>query len=199
MKQALAANGTYPFEPARPWERCFDVAITGQQWLMHWQDEVMVPSLTMLTQATGVGHYLTGDADVASSSSAHLATRYSTEADPTPASGRSGGKGGDRKRPAPTGGGTQPKHVKVKEEAPRQHNVSANGLLTSNRKGRSLCAGYQTGACTGVLCPKGNAHQCEKCLGPRHGSSHPHPCQYSSKPPPQNKGNGKKGSKKGGK
>ena len=59
----------------------------------------------------------------------------------------------------------------------RQHNVGADGLHTTNRKGVRLCHGWNSGACTvsgsGGRCSnnKQYAHQCAKCFSPDHGAN----------------------------
>ena len=199
LQQALEANGTHPFDPERPWEQCFDVAITGQQWLQYWADEVTLKCIILLSSSTSPSHYLHGDAEIASSSTQHMATRYMNDDDEVPQKlGTVKTESVDRRRPPPTRH-DNPRPVKVqKVKAERAHHVSG-GLFTHNRKGAALCHGYQDGSCTGLLCPKGFVHQCNKCLDTRHGSSSPHPCQ-SVPAAPTGKGSGKKGGgKKGGK
>ena len=91
----------------------------------------------------------------------------------------------------------------------RTHDVSCN-LFVSNRKGRKLCAAFNTGACVSdshsTDCPNdGNfVHQCSRCLDTSHGA---HLCPRTDFPAtrpyiagtrPKSKGHGKgKGKQKG--
>ena len=67
----------------------------------------------------------------------------------------------------------------------RLHNIGSNGRALTNRKGKPLCAEFQTGACLecvpgrGPTCVKdpNKMHQCEICLSPQHGASFLKPCK----------------------
>jgi hypothetical protein len=136
LDEALEANGSYPFDPKRPWDRCFEVAVTGRRWIQYWADEVGTPCMLLLMKATGQDHFLGGDAEIASSSNAHLATRYSTEVQDTAAvpAQRGGGGGhanidvGKHKGGDSGLGNTKPPKVQ------KQHHVSGN-QYTANRSG----------------------------------------------------------------
>jgi hypothetical protein len=198
LQLALNANGSYPFDPVRPWDRCYEVAVTGQRWLQYWSDEVTVPSITIAIGTTSSSHFLGGDAEIASSSNAHLATAYAVEP-PPPAHGKGGKRGArdDDRRPPAKG---EPDRKRIKKETNnRQHHVNASGAYSHNRRGHPICAGYQDGSCTGPLCGKGGSHQCDKCLDPRHGSAHPYPCRAAPVAPAarDGKAGGKGKSKKG--
>lgn len=201
LKQAIDANGDYPFDPRRPWGTCLEAAVTKQRWLTYWMDTVTVPSIMIATTA-GANHILGGDAEVASSSSSHLATAYTTDpvAPRISARGRGGGGGGrgDKRPTKEDQGGKAAKQQRTRDD--KIHAVSNDGVYTTNRKGHPLCAGFQNGSCTGPLCSKGLAHQCDKCLDVRHGSSHPYPCRATPQAPKQEqpRGGGKKGGGKKG-
>ena len=93
----------------------------------------------------------------------------------------------------------------------RQHNVNSDGLLATNRRGISLCDGFQKGECNDTdhneRCLKNSnmVHQCAKCLSKTHGA-HACPVQDVARAPGSNnfsnntntgkgKGKGKKGKK----
>jgi hypothetical protein len=72
LEVALNANGDYPFEPLRPWNRCFKVAPAQYHY---WHTNVEVPCLLVLSRARTSGFFLDGDAETSASSSAHVATQ----------------------------------------------------------------------------------------------------------------------------
>jgi hypothetical protein len=192
LDSALEAGGIYPFDPVRPWDRCFDAAVTGRQWIQYWADHVSTPALLILVKAANSDSFLGGDAQVAIGASHHLATVYNTAVTDAPQPGRRtpGGAGsGAVKREAPDSA-----HVAKKPKAEKGHHV-AGGLYTANRTGMKLCAGFQTGACKGNKCPRSEAHQCDRCLDPRHGASHPNQCSAAPREPRHHVKGGKGGDK----
>jgi hypothetical protein len=193
LDAALEAGGSYPFVPLRPWDRCFEVAVTGRQWIQYWADQVNTPAMMVLVKVASSDYFLGGDAQVASGPSSHLATMYATAVPEAPSgSRRPVGQvaGGPVKRELQDNGNhAHPKKPKVE----RIHQVHGD-CYTANRKGQRLCAAFQQGTCRGN-CQHKQAHQCDRCLDPRHGSNHPSPCNAKPKEPVtrgKGKGKGKK-------
>ena len=169
---AVKESRSHPYDPLRPWDRCFEMATLSTYCLNYWRENVEMPAVLILTNARQLGDYLDGDASVASSSSAHIATSYATPAEvglsATSASTRQAPTG---RRPAQDEADEPPvkkrkpadkKKLKAKAD---QHNVE-NGLYVTNRAGRKLCSAYQSGKCTNTSCQL--AHQCYRCLGSGH-------------------------------
>eukprot|EP00971_Amphidinium_carterae_P209001 4146307-Amphidinium_carterae.1 len=73
----------------------------------------------------------------------------------------------------------------------RAHNVGSDGKLSTNRRGRQLCAGWQSGTCLDTrrdgLCANDPnfSHQCAICL------SHGHGADKCTKQPTKGKSKGK--------
>ena len=168
---AVKESRSHPYDPLCPWDRCFEMATVSTYCLNYWRENVEMPAVLILTNARQLGDYLDGDASVASSSSAHIATSYATPAEV-------GLSTTSATRQAPTG--RRPAHDDTEEPAGKkrkaadkkkpkakadQHNVE-NGVYVTNRAGRKLCSFYQTGKCTNTSCQQ--AHQCNRCLGPGH-------------------------------
>jgi hypothetical protein len=195
LDEALEAGGSYPFDPLRPWDRCFEVAVSGRQWVQYWADQVNTPAMMVLVKVASSESFLGGDAQVAHNPASHLATMYSTAVPDAPAvSRRAPGNGGGNavKREQNDHPGNAHKKAKV-APSPRGHFVAGNAY-TANRKGQTLCLNFQQGSCNG-RCPQSNAHQCDRCLDPRHGSQHPNQCSSTPKAP-KGKGTTGKGNKR---
>ena len=52
LDEALLSGGATPFKPARPWGRCFAVAISLYEY---WHSYVEIPGLLIVSQAKSVG------------------------------------------------------------------------------------------------------------------------------------------------
>ena len=178
QEQALAANGTHPFDPMHPWEWTFREAANDAKY---WRTELEENALIVKTGAAAVDHNIGDDAPVEGNRrKAHKRDRspVATSAEPP------------RRQP------TYP--------AERVHRVNAEGLPTHNRRGMALCEEYQTGKCTktkgGYVCghDKYKVHQCGRCLAQGHGREHPHECRNTIASVPSTKGGkGGKGGKNG--
>ena len=83
----------------------------------------------------------------------------------------------------------------------KMHNIDKEGFALSNRRGRTLCKGWQDGSCTETgrdnRCGKNSSemHQCSKCLSTEHGRSG---CGGQFAKMPTKTAKGKKGKGKGG-
>ena len=145
------------------------MSVTDSTW---WSHEVVEPAVMVMSRATSLNSQLAGDAPV-------------------------GSLGGGVKRPAETQvAGTTPKRKAAPVQKPflRVHNIGRDGRLTTNRRGRSLCAGWQSGSCTETrgdgLCAVDRAlshQQCAICLSNSHGADK---CNNAAAKQP-NKGKGK--------
>ena len=195
-QDALADNRAHPYDPLRPWDRCYEMATESFYSMCYWQENFDRPAMMILSGSRSTGDFLDGDAAIASSSSGHISTSYATPSDVGLAAevGRPQREPPGGKRPtapAPAGAPVPKKQRAVPKPEP-QHNVQ-NGSFTTNRMGKQLCKNYQTDSCThGRTCKY--AHQCAKCLG-NHGSQAPSPC--TATPKDKSKSFARKGGKKG--
>ena len=90
-------------------------------------------------------------------------------------------------------------------QSPRQHHVGADGMLTTNRRGRKLCpkVGKRVSAChlfrVVSVCPRdrGVVHQCARCLWTQHGAKFHQLCTTPVAQQPKGKGKCKHDCKKG--
>ena len=181
--EALAAGGTTPFDPARPWAHTWAKAAEDHAF---WKKEIEDPCMLYLTKTASLGNLLGDDAPIdAPGASETAGAAGGSAAEPGL------GVGGGRATSASGGSGND-----APKKANKVHNV-ANGEYQTNRKGMRLCPDFQEGSCTpGPKCPKG-AHQCKRCLSAVHGAVLCH-----KDPPPAEKtfgaGKGKGKTKKGG-
>ena len=88
------------FDPARPWNHCFALATDPELW-PYWRKTIETPCTLILAQAHSPARYLGGDAQVAPTSDAHMATFHAgedlqNELQATPRDGRRA-----RPKPAP--------------------------------------------------------------------------------------------------
>ena len=160
----------YEFVPGRPWEYCYAMAINAEfpAASKYWKKFVEIPCNKVHNQHEKVEDFLDTDAAISSHPNEHLAT---------------GGMQFDNSRiirqPAP--GRAPPVKLKADRppKTPQDKNDKsmaierADGIFVSNRAGVSLCGQFQHGNCKLVKgkCPKGQAHQCNKCLQNNHGAS----------------------------
>jgi hypothetical protein len=159
LDEALLAQGTTPFRPTRPWDRCFQLSI---EQYAYWHTNIEIPAMLVLSKSRNSAVFLDGDAEAASSSLVHVATRYAPnqELSLPAASAPSRVARGPPDRVAPT-----PKKPKT------THSLGSDGNFNANRSGTGLCPLFNLGTCTKVLvngwCGT-NRHQCSKCLSPDH-------------------------------
>ena len=203
QRDAVAVGAPHPFDPARPWQHMYDIAINEFHW---WHSKVTVPCWMVTSKARSLGHFIDGDCEFSASATQHIATALQHDICPSlegsasssgvggggGAGGGGGEMGGGDNNKRPGAGGKPPPLKKVKTEQLekiRMHNVT-NGMFTTNRSGRQLCEAFQNGKCSGP-CPEGAAHQCAKCLDPHHGAFHPQACKKQPGPAPKGKGRGK--------
>ena len=172
------------FDPTRPWNLVLQRAINNEEY---WREEVVEPSIMVLTKVSGLGDVVDGDAKVKQDGSAASAAPHQTGSAPS--------RLGDA---AP----------KIRPRNPNRigrHHQVENGRYTSNRTGYALCDAYNEGRCdntvSGGWCPVNwdRVHQCHKCLSQRPASR----CPHESMPTPNflkpKKGKGKGGRKGKGK
>ncbi len=172
------------FSADHPWEYVWRVAVEDSDF---WLREVQEKSILILTRTATLGRVLDGDAMVATHG-AFVAAPPDLE----PPTGRRRSRSRQRASAASSS-----------RAVARQHNAGADGMMTTNRKGRRLCPGFQTGECDklvdgkpGFLCSRdpSMSHQCAKCLSPLHGASS---CNNAAAKRPNVKGKAKGGGGKG--
>ena len=165
-----APSNPYKFNPSRPWEFCYAMAINSEfsAAARYWKRFVEIPCNKVLQQNARVESFLDTDAIISANTNEHLAT---------------GGMQSDNSRilRQPALGRNPPVKLKAtgnpsitnqeKNDASLAMETAA-GKFVTNRGGISLCGPYQHGACKLLKgkCPKGLAHQCDKCLQNNHGS-----------------------------
>ena len=82
LEEAVAEGRSYKhYDPLRPWNRCFELATEGQYAMNYWHDQIEIKAIMILSAARPQSEYLDGDCPIAPSSSAHIATYYSTPSD----------------------------------------------------------------------------------------------------------------------
>ena len=164
------------YDAKKPWDSVWAAAIDDAKF---WTEELERPATLVLARAQSLAEHVDGDAPIIK--------------------GIGGGdmaQGSQRdKRAAPA---TVPER-RVKSRPDKVHAV-AEGLFTQNRRGFTLCAGFQNGSCVnqgpGIRCEKDStmSHQCAKCLDPKHGATD---CKAAPKEPSALPRRGDKGRGKG--
>eukprot|EP00971_Amphidinium_carterae_P322984 6419259-Amphidinium_carterae.1 len=139
------------FDAGKPWEYVFHRLIGDQ---IFWQEELHHPALLALTRTARLNTMLGQDAAIAGSTPP-----------PAPAS---------HKRPASSDHGAQRASTKPRSTRLefREHEVSQDGSMRTNRRGVPLCVAFNRGECAmkDGVCPvdPSYAHQCSRCLSPHH-------------------------------
>ena len=158
--KAIAAQGTTPFNPDRPWNYSFLQGIKDVEW---WNVEFGESAMMLLARTAHMDTFVGGDAPIQPS----RVQGARVEAHPD---------AGDNRL-------TQQSDRPAKRA--KGNAVITNGEYTSNRSGAKLCAEFQTGACGKAThnnkCPKDRTtvHQCAVCLSPEHGK---HQCRSDRTP-----------------
>jgi hypothetical protein len=163
LDEALLANGTTPFQPDRPWNRCYQLSVDQYSY---WHTHVEIPCMLVISKSKASHSFLDGDAEAASSASVHVATQNAPYQDLGLAS--SSDQPARNARAAPPGKAPPAKKPKT------THSVGADGRFNQNRVGSGLCAEFNAGTCTKVLIDGwcGNSrHQRSKCLSPNHAAN----------------------------
>jgi hypothetical protein len=185
LDAAISDGGRTQFEPHRPWNLIFKLAVSEAQY---WHLNVEEPSLLIITNARKAGVFMGGDAPVCDSNYLHLATSGTPGFALVADKGSSSSSRGDGGRPQ-----QQPpaKRQHVAAAPPKRNDASrgqssgsqivANGKYIANRGGNPLCILFQSGSCDkamGINCPKDSSrrHLCNVCLSSSHGSEHPSRC-----------------------
>jgi hypothetical protein len=138
------------FDPKRPWNRVWTMAIEDSQW---WRRELEEQALIILNRSSKATELVTSDAPGRSGQLVEHPTRPQASS----AAGSSGG----------------PARKVVKR---RTHEVNSQGRYSRNRAGHRVCEGYQDGTCSsttgtpkGYWCANtpdpGSVHVCNLCLG----------------------------------
>ena len=191
LKQSHTGGGAPPkvpgFDPKRPWNLVYQRAIAMESY---WREEVIEPSILVLTKVSGLQDVVDGDAKI--------------RADSLPSGARDTGPTPSRmvqsQPPAPAAPQHRPRNT---NRTGRHHNVK-DGKYVMNRTGYNICSAYNEGRCeatgAGGWCPAAwdTVHQCWKCLGQHPATK----CPHDSMPQPnflksKGKGRGGKGGKKG--
>ena len=191
---AVQASGTHPYNPKKPWDHVWKMAVDDHYW---WRKVLEEPCLLIVARTTSLNSMVDGDVMIA-------------EAETPPGKRH-------RKTPGDNGGWTHTSAIgnsnfnlsPKKSNLERHHNVS-NGTYSTNRRGDPICSGFQDGSCkemdTNRKCAKDgkSVHQCNRCLGTDHIGSEctktpavgaqPSWVRFSGK----GKSKGKYGSPKGG-
>ena len=181
-EKARAAGNTTPYDPARPWNYAMEVGIKDMSW---WNNEMRDPAMLLLAKADQIGNFVGGDAPI--SASHGMASHVTFPHSDWSHNDYGAGNNNHGKKRKPT------------------KNDPGNGRSQgSHGQGQSVCAAFQTGACT--VNGKGNScsvdpskiHHCEWCGKPGHGSRYNNPSQCGKHHSnPKGKDSGKKGKDKG--
>ena len=185
LKKAQGQSAKIPgYDPARPWNYVYQRAINLESY---WREEVVEPSMLVLTRISGLGEVIDGDAKIKENAAAGTPVR-----DTGPAPHRLAQSSGSQ---------AAPKHRPRNTNRTGRHHSVSEGKYLLNRTGYSLCSSFNDGRCEGAAaggwCPQNwdTVHQCNRCLG-NHPSTK---CPHESMPQPKFLTNQGKGRGKGGK
>jgi hypothetical protein len=180
LDRAIAAGGITEFDPEKPWDFVFRMAVDDVISAKYWHVNLEEPALLILTGSRSSATFLDGDATVCDSSSSHLATSGSPGFTLAGGSGSRGSGPAKDNRPPQKG---QPPAKKPRIEPPaasksgRSANIGSDGRFVTNRQGNQLCYGFNAGTCIGKkgnpTCPNSTTyrHNCSICLDCSHNAT----------------------------
>jgi hypothetical protein len=207
LDAALLKNSITDFVPSKPWDYLWRIAVdTADSQESRWWYKEFERKIPML-MTHGMGRFIGGDARVASAPDGHFASTHNavnvTDKDRSDTSYGGGGGGGKKKSGGSGGGGVKNGGGGgggggASSSTPPA--TKSNQPLTKTRRGKPLCQGYQTGACTGSAggkCPADDKllHLCYFCLTGHLGKD----CGQTPKSKSSRGGNKPGGKGKGGK
>jgi hypothetical protein len=187
LDRAIAAGGLTDFDPAKPWNYVFSVAVEDALAAKYWHINIEEPALLILAGCRSTAAFLDGDAAVADSSLSHLATSGTPGLALVADSGaRGSGRSSDSRPPpsnqapkrAKTGSGPSVPYVSPGGGARQKlgAKIGPDGRYTTNRSGNYLCVSFNAGSCESKkgnpICPKDvrNRHNCSVCLSGDHSA-----------------------------
>jgi hypothetical protein len=193
LDDAISEGGRTQFEPQRPCNLIFKLAVTESQY---WHLNVEEPSLLIVAGARKAGAFMGADSPICDSG-VHLATSgtpgFALVADRGNSSSSRGDGGRPQQQPpakrqhvAPAPPQRSDKEVRhAPYSSTSTMSIVANGRYTANRGGNALCIPFQSGSCDSsksIQCPRDaqKRHLCNNCLSSTHGSEHPARCTASA-------------------
>ena len=162
-REALIAGMT---DTGAIWEHVWSRAVHSDRF---WAKQFTEPAMLVLSHSAALQSMVGGDASIGGTAGSF------SQAPPPPPQPQPSGGGGSNGAARQRGGGNRrsdQRNVKT-----RVHTVGEDGRLRTNRKGKDLCSGFQSGACMHALpgtyicaVDRRSAHQCARCLDHRHGA-----------------------------
>ena len=165
-------GNTPGFDPARPWDAVFRVAVSEPAF---WDAEVRDKAILYLTRISTAAQTL-DDGTIADAPVSHRPPQGGTH-------GRNSGSAGKGKTRGSQSKGTQPGK---RGKGGKQQSKTTPPADTQGHASAATCNNYNYGTCTQTPCPSGRRHICINC-----GGSHPATaCPTGSKGAKGGKGKG---------
>jgi hypothetical protein len=186
--EAHSKDPSHPYDDANPWKWVWAEAVEDAKF---WKRELEDPAFFVLNRLKTLGDVVAGDAAI--SGGEPRGTKRRAEDDLHHQSGATDAlsiPGAERAPPA-----REPKKPKKIKDTEDKSSISG-GKYTHNRRGKSICSGYNAGTCHQQeqgICSKdqSSAHQCHFCLQ-QHPAGQCTKVLASSKPKGKGKGKGKR-------
>ena len=174
------------FDSAKPWRYVWRQAVDDAPF---WLKELQEKCLLVLTKSASSDNVLDGDVLVANKTPSMPAQLAGLAEEPK-RKHESEGKGKRRAEAEPYSA----------RERQRTHNANPDGMMSTNRSGKTLCMKFQREECKGVgVCPANASfvHQCARCLSQNHGAYYPTECKEALRTEPTVRNWGKGGKSRG--
>ena len=165
----MATNPDVGSDANRPWNQCLHLLVQSLQWR---QEQFVQPVGQVMLKLRSINEVVGDDAPVSSGSTAC--------GDPT--MNRSIG---DKRVPSPREQLRPAQQVRHSNQTSQPKDRAAEsdydtGSWKTNKKGSVLGPAWQRGQCSNCPWSSQGTHQCDKCLGQKHGGGQ---CKKDPKPP----------------
>jgi hypothetical protein len=181
--EAKAANPAHPFDPKRPWNWVWQQASKDVEF---WKDQLEDGAIQILTHTKSLGAFLDGDAPVVGAARGTKRTadiHHVSDAQDV-------GNGRPAREPK------EPKKAPKNPDRNVDNSVIKDGKYQCNKRGTSICYGYNDGSCKGTgaqpcLKVSSRTHQCHICLGAHSATDCPKGSSSSASKQERKRGAGK--------
>ena len=172
VKVVYANMNPNEFNPKKPWDFCFRMAIfeespTSRQY---WKKYVEQPCNDVNYRNFKVSDFVDKDCQIAATPEEHIATGGLAFNNAGILPRIETGQPAAHKTPKLKGNPVNPQLTDVPAKTPKLSQQDQQGNFTHNNKGVKLCPNFNSGKCKGK-CSKGLPHQCSKCLQNSHVAS----------------------------
>jgi hypothetical protein len=156
--EARSKDASHPYDDASPWKWVWEQAAEDSKF---WKKELEDPAFFVLNKIKSLGDVVAGDAAIAGAE-----PRGTKRASPGDLH-QQAGAAADIPPPPRNPPAREPKKARVRNT--EDHSQLSGGKYTHNKRGKTLCGGFNSGSCNSEsmgICNKdrSSVHQCHFCL-----------------------------------